>query len=170
MVVKRKGRKMSISRRSWDLLTPSLKETRKRSLSVLSMMRRGSTLAAAASEVGIDPRTVSRHLGAALVKRESRYHAKPTDRISRSMVVYSKGKQADITVADSRTASIIGQYFNAVRKFLNTGDKTALEAFKDATVIDIGGTTHLLETNVRRLKKIESAKEDREFFEIYKNG
>jgi hypothetical protein len=86
------------------------------------------------------------------------------------MVIYSNGKQAAITAPDSRTASTIGQYHNGVRKFLNSGDKSGLDAFKGVTVMDTDGTTHALETNVKRLKKIESAKEDREFFEIYKTG
>jgi hypothetical protein len=166
-----KKRKSSIARRAWELLSPALRETRKRSLSVLGLMRQGKAMTAAARETGVDRRTVARHLGNAIAKHsDGQYHAKPSDRISRSMVIYSEGKQVEVTIPNSKTASTIGQYFNAVRRFLNTADKRSLDAFKGVTVTDAEGEMHVLETNVKRLKKIESAKEDREFFEIYKTG
>ena len=169
MVVRHKGRGMSISRRSWDVLSPALQETRRRSLSALSKMRQGLSLTAAAKEVGIDRRTALIHLGGALVKPEGRYIAKPKDKISRSMVINTQGKQTVITVRNSKTASTIGQYHNAVRQYLNTGDRSALNAFEKITIIDSAGVKHRLETNIKKIKTIESAKEEPEFFEIYRS-
>jgi hypothetical protein len=137
---------------------------------VLAKMRQGSPLAVAAKEIGIDPRTVTRHLGNVLGKRNGKYRAKPTDKISRSMVINSRGRQAVIAVGDSKTASIIGQYHNAVRQYLNTGDKSALKNFENVAVVDSAGVGHRLETDLRRIKAIESAKEEPEFFEIYSSG
>lgn len=169
MVVKRRGRHKSISRRAWDTLSPSLQETRKRSLSILSKMRQGLSLTAAAREVGIDPRTAVAHLGSALVKPAGKYVARSADKISRSMVINTDGKQTVIIVSDSKTASIIGQYHNAVREYLNTGDKSVLKGFEDMIITDSEGTAHRLETNLKKLRAIESAKEEPEFFEIYRS-
>jgi hypothetical protein len=134
-------------------------------------MRQGSPLAVAAREIGIDPRTVARHLGKALAKRaDGKYHARPTDKISRNMTIYSQGKQTAITVADSTTASTIGQYFNAVRKYLNTGDNSDLKKFKNVTIVDSDGNKYRLETDVKKIRAIEAAKEEPEFFQIYSSG
>jgi hypothetical protein len=130
-------------------------------------MRKGSSLTDAAKEVGIDRRTARRHLGNALHKRGGRDQAKPADRIPRSMGINSHGKQIVVTVNDSKTASMIGQYHNAVRQYLNTGDDSALKKFKNVTVIDSTGTKHRLETDGKKIQAIEAAKEEPEFFEIY---
>jgi hypothetical protein len=169
MVVKRKSRKVPLPRRSWDLLSPALQQTRKRALDTLSMIRHGSTLSAAAKEIGVHPRTVTRHLGSVLAKRGGKYRAKSTDKISRSMVIYTQGRQLSITFADFKTASTIGQYLNAVRQYLNTGDKSTLKPFENVEVVDGRGIKHKLETDIRKIKAIESAKEEPEFFEIYRS-
>lgn len=132
-------------------------------------MRKGSSLIGAAKEVGIDRRTVRRHLGKTLVKHNGKYYPKPTDKISRSMIINSKGRQVVITIRDSKTASIIGQYYNAVRQYLNTGDKSPLKYFQHIAIVDGGGDTHRLETNLKKISAIESAKEEPEFFEIYRS-
>ena len=162
-------RQKALAKLAWSILSPALQETRIRSLAVLSKLRQGATLAAAAKEVGIDRRTAVRHLGSALTKRDGKYRARPVDHISRNMVIYSRGKQFVITVADSKAASTIGQYFNAVKQYLNTGDKSALKNFEAIAVIDSAGVSHRLEINTRKLKAIESAKEEPEFFEIYRS-
>jgi hypothetical protein len=164
-----KARKKPLARRSWDLLSTPLKEKRERALAVLRKMRQGSMLTAAAKEIGIDPRTVTRHLGGALVKRTGKYRARPADKISRSMVIYSQGRQLAIAFADSQTASTIGQYLNAVRQYLNTGDKSALKPFENVAVIDSDGVGYTLETSIRSIKAIELAKEDAEFYSIYRS-
>lgn len=134
-------------------------------------MRQGLTLSAAAKEVGIGPSTVEKHAGKVLVKRvDGRYRAKPADKISRGLVIYTRGKQVQVTVPDSRTASTIGQYFNAVRQYLNTRDPGPLRKFKNTTIIDDRGKKYPLETRPKKVVEIESSKEDREFFEIYKTG
>lgn len=169
MVAKRKGHRLSISKRSWGSLSPALQETRKRSLSALSKMRQGLSLTAAAREVGIDRRTVLVHLGRAIVKPAGKYVARPTDDISRSMVINTQGRQTVIAVRGSKTASTIGQYHNAVRQYLNTGEMSTLKAFENVTVVDSAGVRHRLETNIKKIRAIESAKEEPEFFEIYRS-
>ena len=161
--------KSPLDRRAWDRLSPAQKERRKRSLMVLNIMRQGVSMAAAAKEVGIHRYTVLRHLGTALIKRGGKYYAKPKDRISRGMIINSRGRQIAITIIDSKAASIIGQYHNAIRQYLNTGDKSALREFQGIIVVDSAGVSHRLETDIRKIKAIESAKEEPEFFEIYRS-
>lgn len=161
-----------LSQLSWDQLSPALQERRERSLTVLRKMRQGSTLTAAAKEVGINRGTALRHLGNAVVKRGGRYFAKPTDRISRGLVINSRGKQATVTVNDSKSASIIGEYHNAVKQYLESGDDKVLKKFRKISIVDNshGKKKYRLETDGEKLLKIEEGKEDREFFEIYNTG
>lgn len=134
-------------------------------------MRQGATLSAAAQDIGIDPRTVLKHLGNTLVKRDGKYHAKPTDRISRGLVINSKGKQITITVNDSKSASIIGEYHNAVKQYLESGDDKVLKKFRKISIVDSHGKKkYRLETDGEKLLEIEEGKEGREFFEIYNAG
>jgi predicted ArsR family transcriptional regulator len=170
--MKRRARKpLPIYRRQWDSLIPALQEKRMKSLEVLRKVRQGSSLSSAAKEIGISPSTAKNHLGKALVKSNaSKYQAKPTDKISRSMVIYRNGKQVAITVKDSKTASTIGQYFNAVREYLNSGDSSGLKKFKKSKIVDSRGKKYRLETTTRKIRDIESKKEGPEFFDIYNTG
>ena len=160
-------RKALMSKRPWDMLTPAQQEIRKRALAALSKIRQGLFLSVAAKEVGIDSRTAAKHLGRAITKLNGKYLARPVDHISRSMLVYSQGKQFVITVTDSKAASTIGQYFNAVRQYLNTGDSAALKKFKNVLVVDSDGTKYRLETGGKKIQAIEAEKEEPEFFQIY---
>ena len=162
--------KTKISRQSWDALPSGQQEARERALSVLAKMRQGSPLYPAAREVGIDPRTALRHLAVALTKREGKYRARKVDRISRGMVVYSSGKQLYIIVNDSRVASTIGKYFNAVRQLLHAGDDMMLRTFEGVAVTDNRLVRYFLETDPKRILAIESAREEPEFFQIYRIG
>lgn len=167
---KKRVQKSKISRRRWEALPSSQQEVRERALSVLARMRQGALLYPAAQEVGIDPRTAVRHLEAAITKRAGKYLARKTDRISRGMIIYSDGKQVQINVNDSRTASTIGKYFNAVRQLLNAGDKEALHKFTNVSIIDENGVSHQLESKIKNILAIEERKEDGEAFEIYGRG
>ena len=108
-------------------------EARQRALATVARMRRdGTRLRTAASLENTDPATVMRYAGSALTQRTkgSPYRARPYDRLIRRMALLtSSGEETVVTVRDSRTASTIAEYSNALRRFLN-GDESALAPFR----------------------------------------
>src|SRR5437016_2016535 len=102
-------------------------QTRERALATLALMRRESlSLKTAADTVGIDPRTVLRYVGSALqLEPGGDYHPTPHDRIPRTLHFITPRGPVAVTVRDSRTASRIAEYMNAVRTCIHTGDPSA---------------------------------------------
>ena len=100
-------------------------------------------------------------------KKERRWTAKRLDRIPRVMKINENGREISIQINDSRTAALIGQYHNAVKKFLNTGNKKALRKFRKKKIKDIDGNLHSLETNPNSLMEINERIEEPEFYQVY---
>lgn len=108
-------------------------EARERALATLALMRRkGLALTTAAKAQETDPRTVRRYVGSALRQRALRQRYKPTasDRLARTLNVITPEGTQPVTVRDSRTASRIAEYMNAVRTYVNKGELSALERFR----------------------------------------
>ena len=93
----------------------------------------------------------------------------PAAEISRKPIIKEDGLESPIVVKNSKDASIIGRYHNAVRDFLDTGNSSALKKFKKIRIKDADGNTHKLETNPNKIIEIEDRKEEPEAFEIYKS-
>ena len=83
------------------------------------------------------------------------------------MKINEKGKEISIEINDSRTASAIGRYHNAVKQFLNTGKKEQLRKFKNKKIKDSNGKVHSFETNPEALIQINEAIEEPEFYQLY---
>ena len=122
---------------------------------VLTRMREGISLKRAATEFGIDPRTVVRLAGPALRKRSSgQYAVKPSDKLLRVLIVPTPRGLAEIAVRDSRSARRIGQYWDAVRHALETGDYSKLRGFRGKTVTTIEGARFMLLTEPDELERL----------------
>jgi len=93
--------------------------------------------------------------------------AKKFDRIYRVLKINENGKEMSIETSNSKTASIIGKYHNAVKQFLNTGDSKTLKQFKKIKIKDSNGNIHTLETNLQKLVEINEKIEEPEFYEVY---
>jgi hypothetical protein len=157
------------SKTSWDLLTPEEKEIRDKSLRVLSLMRRkGISLSEASGIVGVSPISVVQHTEA-LVKSGNRWIARPLDRIERVMLINEAGKSNYIKINDSQLASLIGRYHAAVRKFLEKGDSSILKPFAGKEITDSFGRLHILDTDPTSLYEIHEAREEEEFYSIYRS-
>ena len=157
-----------LHKRPWKKLSPRQKLLREKSLTVLSEMRntKNKTLQQSANDNGIAPKNVIKHTngfknvnGKPVVKR--------WDRIKRVMRVNSDGKEKSVEIKDSRTASVVGRYHNAVKQFLNTGDKTKLSKFRNKKVKDSSEKLHRLETNPEKIIRINQRIEEPEFYEVY---
>lgn len=159
--------KRPLYRKRWSNLSPRQKLLREKSLSVLSEARRSKqSLSKLAKKHGITRKTVLNHTNA-FRKKERRWTAKRLDRIPRVMKINENGREISIQINDSRTAALIGQYHNAVKKFLNTGNKKALRKFRKKKIKDIDGNLHSLETNPNSLMEINERIEEPEFYQVY---
>jgi hypothetical protein len=166
----RRSRNSSVPiwRRTWNQLTPEQRRIQEKSLEALSLVRREKlSLWKASEQVGLHPGTVRRNTSA-FRKVRLRWNAKPLDRIPRVMVTYEKGRKSIVEIANSRTASLIGEYHNRVRQFLDTGKSSFLRELPRKRFKDIKGRTHTLETNPKAVLAVEARDPLPEFREIYR--
>ncbi len=162
-----KKSKIPLYKRRWVSLSPKQKLLREKSLSVLSEARRSKqSLSRLAKKYDIARKTVLNNTNA-FRKRRRRWTAKQFDKIPRAMKINKNGREVSIQINDSRTAALIGRYHNAVKKFLNTGDKKTLKKFGKKKIRDIDGNLHALETNPNSLIEINEQIEEPEFYELY---
>ena len=118
----------------------------------------GVSLRQASREFGLDPRTVVRLGGSALRKRANgRYKAKASDRLLRVLRVPTREGLREIAVRDSRQASQVAEYWNAVHRYLETGDDSALRKFRRKRITDANGVRVPLLTDLGELDRLGSA-------------
>ena len=134
-------------------------QARDRALATLGLMRRkGLALATAAKAERTDPRTVLRYAGSTLRQERprGRYRATAYDRIPRTLNVLTPEGTVPVTVHDSRTATRIAEYMNAVRVYVNTGDSLALARFRGKS-FQAGGKTYTFVTDPATLERLADA-------------
>jgi len=151
----------------WARLSSESKTSRVKALSILDEMRDGVSFSEACENYGLDSRTAIRHIKSALSKIRGRWVANEFDFIERAMNIYENGSIKSIVIDDSRYASIIGKYYNDVKKALETGDESVLRKYKKIVIRDVDGKKHKLETRLDKIRDIEEAKEEPEFYQIY---
>lgn len=94
--------------------------------------------------------------GSALRKQKNgRYKAKSFDRLLR--VLNLPGGSKEVAVRDSRTASKLAEYSNAVHQLVDTGDQSQLRKFKRLRLKDAQGKRIKLLTDVQELTRLGSA-------------
>ena len=134
-------------------------QARERSLAALALMRReGLTLTAAARSEEVDPRTVRRYVGSTIRQKGpgGRYRAAAYDRIPRRLNMLTPRGTVPVIVRDSRTASRIGEYMNAVRVYVTNGDTSALAQFKGKS-FQASGEIHLFVADPSVLDRLAEA-------------
>ena len=127
---------------------------------VISEMRaEGVSLRKASRKFGIDPRTVVRLGGPALRKQANgRFVAKRSDRLLRVLRVPGREEEPrEIAIRDSRQASRVAEYSNAVQTYLQTGDAAGLRKFRGEHITDASGTQVPLLTDLDELDRLGSA-------------
>jgi hypothetical protein len=109
-------------------------------------------------EFGIDTRTVLRLAGSAIRKRSNgQYAAKPADRLLRVVDVLTVKGRIEVATRDSRQASQIGKHWDAVQRYLQTGDDAGLKKFCKKKITDGSGKRYALLTDVDELNQLASA-------------
>jgi len=164
-----KRKTVPLHKRPWKKLSPRQKMLREKSLTVLSELRntKTKTLPQAASDNDITVKNVIKHTNG-FKKVNGKFVVKRWDRISRPMRINTDGKDQSVEIRDSRTASVVGRYHNAVKQFLNTGDKNNLIKFRNKKVKDSNGKIHRLETDPAKILFINERIEEPEFYELYR--
>jgi len=155
-------------KRPWRKLSPRQKMLREKSLAVINELRNSKTktLPQVANDNDITVKNVIKHTNG-FKKVNGKPVVKRWDRIKRVMRVNTSGKEKSVEIRDSRTASVVGRYHNAVKQFLNTGDKTKLSKFRNKKVKDSTGKIHRLEISPDEIIKINQRIEEPEFYEVY---
>ena len=116
------------------------------------------SLRRASKEYGIDPEVVLKLGRSALRKRRNgKYVARKTDRLLRMMSVLTPEGRREIAVRDSRQASVLGKYWAAVQRYLQTGDDSALREFQGEKITDASRKRHALITDLNQLNALGSA-------------
>jgi hypothetical protein len=117
----------------WQTSTVADHEGYRRALHVLVRMRgdKKESLSAAARAVGTTPDAVRRYAGSALTRGASgRYEAKASDRLYRKMKFLDANGTRAVEPANSREASKLGRYWDALEHYLRTGDDHQLRRFR----------------------------------------
>ena len=136
----------------WASLSVREMETRIRALEVLAGVRRGEgSLARLSGERGISPRTVRRATGA-FRKKEGRWVATRSDRIERRLKSYERGQRTEVLVAGSWTASLLSEFAQAVKVYLENGDARQLAEFEGVTYRDAYRRAHNFETRPEAIR------------------
>jgi hypothetical protein len=125
---------------------------------IQKMRREGVSVTQAAKDFAIDRKEVMELAGSSLRKRKNgRYVAKSFDRLLRVLVVPSSDGQKEVAVRDSRTASKIAGYSEAVHRFLQTGDDSKLRTYSRLRIKDAAGNPIKLLTDKQELMRLGSA-------------
>lgn len=143
------------------------KVIRRKSLSILNRIRRGENPKNVIDDSKIYEKNLLKHLGNNIKIKNNIIKVTKSDKIPRQMIISENGKEIPIIVKNSKDASKIGQYHNAKRQFLETGDSSSLKKFKKIKIKDTDGVLHKFETSPKKIIEIEDRKEEPEFFDIY---
>jgi hypothetical protein len=126
---------------------------------VISLMRTDRvSLRKASKDFGIDPRLVLK-LGRSAIRKHKNgtYTVRKTDHLLRMLSVVTPEVRREIGVRGSRDASLLGSYWAAVQRYLQTGDDSALHQFRSKKITDTSRKRHLLITDLNQLNTLGSA-------------
>src|SRR6266851_4685166 len=134
-------------------------DTWNRVVQAISRMRADHvSLFRAAREFSVSPESVLRLGGSALRRTPSgHYVAKPKDDLLRVLRLPDRKGLREIAFDDSREASFVGRYWDAVGLYLQTGDASGLREFQRKSVWDANGRRFELLTDLDELDRLGSA-------------
>jgi hypothetical protein len=122
------------------------------------MRHEGLSLRRAAQIIGIEPTRVRELAGSALRKnKRGRWTATKADTLLRVLTIPGPRGEREIAIRNSRTASLIGRYLNAIRRYVHQGDAGAVKPFRSLRLVDASGKRIVLITNLRKLDELGHA-------------
>ena len=159
--IPRKPTRARVPRTAQELLSKSSKQqdTWARVTHVVAKVRRdGVSLAQALRGSGVSRQTVLRLAGASLRRLPNgRYVARTRDRLLRIVRIPVPDGMLDVALRDSKQASLVAKYWNAVHTYLATGDASALEGFAGVLITDADGQQFPLLTDRATLDRLGGA-------------
>ena len=153
-LIKLKITDINLSKKAYRFLSEGEKTLREKAIDVLNLLKEGYSFKKSTKKNDISQKDAWKHLGRAIFKRFGRIFPKKYDFIERPMFIYEKGQIRDITVRGSKDASLIGEYFEAVRVAMDTGKSHYLKKFRHLKIIDADGKTRTFETNLNKIYEI----------------
>jgi hypothetical protein len=137
----------------------TFKDTWERVIEAISKMRNGKvSLTQAAREARVSTRTVTKYGKSALRKGKSgKYVVKKNDRLLRILSIPTANGPRSIAIRGSKQASLLGEYWNAVHRYLQTGDTSRLKAFHGQKITDASGVEIPLLVDPSALNRLGSA-------------
>ena len=122
------------------------------------MRSEGLSLKRASKEAGVSARTVVSWGGRTIKKGvNGRYSVAKRDSLLRVLQVVTPQGTQEIALRNSRHASILGEYWVAVQKYLRTGNSSEIEKFRNKRIKDANGIEVPLMTDLKQLKRLGSA-------------
>jgi len=116
------------------------------------------SLTQASRDSGISPRTVTKWGKSALQKRKSgKYAVKKSDNLLRLVMIPSNEGPRQIAVRGSKQVTLLAEYWNALHRYLQTGDASKLREFQGKTIKDANGLDIPLPTDIQALNRLGSA-------------
>ncbi len=137
----------------------TFKDTWDRVIEAISKMRNSKvSLTQAAREARVSPRTVTKWGKAALRKNNSgKYVVKKNDNLLRVLSIPTTEGTQPIAVRGSKQASLLGEYWNAVHRYLQTGDISKFKGFRGQKIKDANGVDVPLLVDPAALNRLGSA-------------
>jgi hypothetical protein len=137
----------------------TFKDSWERVIEAISKMRsRKVSLTQAARESRVSPRTVTKYGKSALRKGKSgKYTVKKSDSLLRILSIPTAESPRTIAVRGSKQASLLGEYWNAVHRYLQTGNTSKLKEFHGQKITDASGLEIPLLVDPAALNRLGSA-------------
>jgi len=135
------------------------KETWDHVLAAISKMRREKiSLTQASRDIGISPRTVTKWGKSALRKRPNgKYAVKASDSLLRIVLIPTPEGTREIAVRGSKQVTMLAEYWNALHRYLQTGNTEKLKQFEGKSIADANGVDVPLLTDLAALNRLGSA-------------
>jgi hypothetical protein len=131
--------------RQLESLTARQKSARTNVLRAISLSREtGLPVSKSGRVFGVSLDAIKKYSGDAIERRGGKWVVGDSDRLTRRMVVLTpEGPSLEI-IRSSRDASLLGRYYNALKEYARTGDRSALQEFAGRSVTVRGQKVELI--------------------------
>lgn len=139
-------------------MTRDAQDTWHRVIEAIAAMRDGRSLQRAARDADLSPATVLRLAGSAIRRGSNgRYRPAASDSLVRVVRMPTSDGLTEVALRNSRDASTVAEYLNAVHRYLAKGDASGLTPFHDRAIRSVDGDRVIFVTDTATLDRLGSA-------------
>jgi hypothetical protein len=148
----------AVTRRFLEALTGAREDAYRRVLDAIGLKRRDPkrSLTKAAKSSGTTLKTIRKYAQGSIQIRSGRFDVTASDQLPRRMRMLTAQGEVIVRTTSSRTASRIGDYNNALRKYVVSGDPSGLKPFEGKSVRS-GGKAYVFATDRRTIDRFVRA-------------